>query len=218
VPVITQGVDYIGLNFTSSDENGNYLAAAKTSSKVLVYALDTTRSQTLTVNTNSPIQVLDDCNILDDTSTVIELTWGENPADLDSQLFGPDPSEPDGRFHISFRDREVAVNGIEMFLDVDDVTSFGPEVTTIPAFPLPGTYEFFVDLFSGTGTIANSPARVEVNVQGSRSVFSPPSGSPSRCWHVFNIVVDQSLQGTLQSVNQWIANRDVCTSTGTLSN
>jgi len=216
VPVVTQGLDYIGLNFTTTDENGNYIASAKANSESLVYALDNTRSQTITVTNGATIQVLDDCNILDDTSTVIELTWGENPSDLDSQLFGP--NDTNERFHVSFRDRDVTVNGVEMFLDVDDTTSFGPEVTTVPSFPLPGTYEFLVDLFAGTGTITNSPARVEVNMQGQRAAFSPPSSGATRCWHVFNMTVDDNLRGTLVPVNTYIANRDVCTSTGTVGN
>ena len=203
-PVIVEGSNYIGLTFGLTDANGNFLVDAKASSSVFVYGLLNTRGQTQTVSTPSTgnVEVLSECNLLDDSTTVITLTWGENPRDLDSQFFGPDGNE---RFRIYYVDRTVTVNGVEMFLDVDDVSGFGPEVTTIPQFPSPGTYEFFVDLFSGEGTIANSPARVEVNVQGNSFVFSPEGGTPTDCWHVFDITVDQGLNGTVVPRGNWVS-------------
>jgi len=202
--VITQGQNYIGLTYGTSDANGNFLVPAKAQSNILVYGLMNTRSQTAEAITSDDVLVLDECILLDDATTVITLTWGSNPADLDSQLFGPE-SEGAARFHVYYGNKEVTVNGITMFLDVDDTTSFGPEVTTVPAFPLPGTYEFFVKLFAGTGTIANSPARVEVNAQGNNFVFSPRGGTVSECWHVFDIVVDNDLQGVVIPKNDWVS-------------
>jgi hypothetical protein len=213
VQVITQGENYIGMTYTTTNENGNFLATAKEGENLLIYGLTNTRSRTAKESTNSAdadtppaerlTKLMDDCILIDDQTTVITLTWGENPSDLDSQLFGPTETEGE-RFHIYYVTREATVNGVTMFLDVDDVTSFGPEVTTIPKFPLPGIYEFFVDLFAGTGTIRNSPAKVEVNAQGNRFVFSPGSGTVDKCWHVFDIEVDDQLKGTVIKKDDWV--------------
>jgi hypothetical protein len=87
----------------------------------------------------------------------IVLTWGENPRDLDSHLVGPDAAG--GRFHVYYANRNPAGAGAN--LDVDDVSSFGPETITITEVHI-GTYSYYVDWFSGTGTWAQSGARVEV--------------------------------------------------------
>lgn len=202
--MVSQGRDYIGLAFGVSDAGGNFSVPARQNSSILVYGLVGAQSRTAETTTTTGTSVLDACIILDQSSTAITLTWGQNPSDLDSQLFGPQP-ETTQRFHIYYSNREVEVNGVTMFLDVDDVDSFGPEVTTIPSFPLPGVYEFFVKHFAGSSTIQASPARVEVNAQGENFAFTPPGGTATACWHVFNINVDSSLTGEVVVVNTWVA-------------
>jgi hypothetical protein len=61
----------------------------------------------------------------------IILTWGENPADLDSHLIAPNP---DGcRFHCYYANKIIPGAN----LDRDDVTSYGPETITITiGFPV----------------------------------------------------------------------------------
>lgn len=118
----------------------------------------------------------------------IVLTWGRNPDDLDSHLTGPSSS---GRFHCYFSARRpvAAVN-----LDVDDVTSFGPETITINEFTT-GTYRYSVHNYSnnsqsGSGGIANSPARIEVYGSGGLiASFAPPVTTPGNTWRVFEIEV-----------------------------
>ena len=56
---------------------------------------------------------------------------------------------------------------------------------------------------------------MEVNVQGEEFSFSPPEGTPTECWHVFNIVVDDALEGTVTSVNGWVE-EGICTTSGTI--
>lgn len=202
--VVSQGLSYIGLAFGATDAQGDFTVPARPSSSVLVYGLVGSQSRTVETTTTTGDTTLTSCILLDETSTTITLTWGENPSDLDSQLFGPLP-DSSGRFRVYFGNRSQEVNGVTIFLDVDDVTGFGPEVTTIPSFPLAETYEFFVDLFSGSSTIQASPARVEVNAQGENFAFSPAEGSPTECWHVFNITVDSSLTGTVVPVNSWVS-------------
>lgn len=200
VLVIAQGDGYLGLSYGVTDEGGSFSLPAKAGEEVLVYALAGAQSRTAqaTVGSSNGLEIL-----LERDSTVITLTWGEDPSDLDSHLFGPTVNSSE-QFHVLFSNPEVTVGGQTIFLDVDDTTSFGPEVTTIPSYPLPGTYSFYVFLFAGDSTIQASPARVELNLQGNGFSFSPPSGFPTRCWHVFDVDVDSSLAGRLVQRSNWV--------------
>jgi uncharacterized protein YfaP (DUF2135 family) len=139
------------------------------------------------------------------------LTWGEDPSDLDTRFFGRSAVNSADDFHVDYTQRSVVVNGITIDLDVDDVTSFGPEVVTIPAFPYEGVYRYSVHLFSGTGSIQASPARVELNLAGDTFVYIPPTGTPTECWAVFDIAVDISGFPTLTELGTWEA-ESYCTS------
>ncbi len=211
--ILVQGESYIGTSYALSDGDGAFSVVAGENATVFVYGVVGSRSRTLSLTTTEANTTLSACLLFDFASTVITLTWGEIPGDLDSHLYGPIP-DSSSRFHVDYTDKSVTVGSVTVFLDVDDVTSFGPEITTIPQFPVAGIYEFYVDHFSGGGDIFESPARVELNQRGESFTFSPPSGTPTLCWHVFNIEVDSSLRGSVVSVNEWIADRDVCTNTG----
>lgn len=121
----------------------------------------------------------------------IVLTWGAYPSDLDSHLTGPTSA---GRFHCYFGSINpvAAVN-----LDVDDISSFGPETITINEF-ITGTYRYSVHNYSnqsrsGSEGIATSPARVEVYGSGGLvASFSPPAITPGNTWRVFEMEVDGS--------------------------
>ncbi|NHE58986.1 carboxypeptidase regulatory-like domain-containing protein [Cyclobacterium plantarum] len=118
----------------------------------------------------------------------IVLTWGVSPGDLDSHLTGPSSN---GRFHCYFSSKNPVS---EVNLDVDDVTSFGPETITISEFTT-GTYRYSVHNYSnwsesGSEGIASSPARVEVyGSNGLVASFSPPAITPGNTWRVFEIAV-----------------------------
>lgn len=110
------------------------------------------------------------------------LTWGENPADLDSHLTGPDTAG--GRFHVYFGDRNPT--GADANLDVDDTSSYGPETITITQFHS-GTYRYYVHHFSGTGTLSTSGAIVKVyGDQGLLTTASVPAGT-GEYWYVFDV-------------------------------
>lgn len=215
VTVVSQGGSYLGLAYGVTDSSGNFSVPARASSDVFVFGLLGARSRTSSVTTTTGTSVISDCLLFDFSSVAISLTWGQSPSDLDSHLYGPQPDTAD-RFHVYYVDREVIIGSQTIFLDVDDVTSFGPEITTIPSFPEEGVYEFLVHNFSGTGSIFDSPARVELNSQGENFAFSPPEGTPSLCWHVFNIVVDSALRGEVEPVNSWVA-ESICTVTGSVA-
>ncbi|MBT2686005.1 cell wall-binding repeat-containing protein [Bacillus sp. ISL-37] len=129
--------------------------------------------------------------VLDESETRIVLKWGELPYDLDSHLTGPYTDEE--RFHIFFGWKNHYENDILMAgLDVDDVTSYGPETTTIYQ-QKDGVYRFSVHDFSNSGSmvsnaLSNSQAVVEV-YRGSYLVrtFHVPTNKIGTVWTVFEL-------------------------------
>jgi hypothetical protein len=130
----------------------------------------------------------------------IRLDWGMQPSDLDSHLSGPNPAG--GRFHCLWNAR-TPVPFVE--LDVDDVTAFGPETTTIRRSPtgptgafVAGDYHYWVHNFTGT-TFAGSSASVTVSAADPQGVLSQiawydavvAAGNPADdLWHVVNLAID----------------------------
>lgn len=121
--------------------------------------------------------------VLGDAQYRIVLTWGANPADLDSHLFGPLPGTA-SRFEI-FYGSPGSLTGVPYArLDTDDVDGFGPETVTIGQ-QIAGRYVYAVHHFSGTGTLATSVALVRV-FRGSALIaeFRPPDQAGT-IWNVF---------------------------------
>jgi len=203
VRVNATGVDYIGTSAAITDAAGNFSIAVKPNSTVLLAAGDGLQSRTVQVDTGAADSNVAECIEASAGSSTITLTWGTNPSDLDTHLYGISAVDSGDDFHIDYTNRNVLVAGLELFLDVDDVTSFGPEIVTIPEFPFEGTYRYGVHLFAGSGDIANSPARVELNLAGETTVFNPPGGTPTDCWAVFDITVDAMGSATLTELNRW---------------
>lgn len=129
----------------------------------------------------------------------IILTWGSNPEDLDTHLTGP--SSTGGRFHLCYWDQDPD-NGVN--LDVDDVTSYGPETTTLSELRN-GIYRYSVHNYTnqtstGAQGIASSPAVVEIyGYSGLLNRFVSPAYTGSgNTWRVFEMTVS----GTTATVNQ----------------
>lgn len=88
---------------------------------------------------------------------MLKWPWGASPSDLDSHLFTPNGD------HVYFG-AKGALTGLPFVnLDVDDITSFGPEVVTLTRV-MQGTYVYAVHNYSGTQSpgITGSPTRVEL--------------------------------------------------------
>lgn len=112
----------------------------------------------------------------------IVLSWGENPEDLDSHLWLPTSNQ----YHVYWWDEGDCSAFPFACLDVDDVTSYGPETITIKQ-RYPGTYVYGVYHYTGSGTLATSGAHVRVyGSSGLLRDFAVPSGS-GLWWHVFNL-------------------------------
>jgi VCBS repeat-containing protein len=126
----------------------------------------------------------------------IVLTWGAVPADLDSHLSGPDTAG--GRFHVYYNNQ----NPVDYAsLDVDDITSFGPETVTITIDPVGGAfvagdYHYWVHDYTnrfGSAQFAVSGATVTVTQCGSQiaqyQVSAVTGDSTRHLWHVFNFTL-----------------------------
>lgn len=119
--------------------------------------------------------------------TRIVLTWGQDPADLDSHLVGP---YADGSlFHVFFRqpgDSSYAE------LDYDCTTSFGPETIALYS-QIDGTYSYAVHDYTNrdsteSSSLSQSGATVRV-YRGDTlaAAFSVPADVSGTLWTVFTM-------------------------------
>lgn len=135
--------------------------------------------------------------VLPEGQYCIVLDWGEYPRDLDSHLIG---LTADGsNFHIAFYDMDAYDGDTHIAnLDLDDVTSYGPETVTFE--PLTGKKcVYFVHNFSGNETVgdtertlANSNARVRLYKGNEllQTYHVPTDLGSYRYWTVFSIEND----------------------------
>ena len=129
----------------------------------------------------------------------MRLTWGASPADIDSHLRTPDGT------HVFYSAKGSLTVAPFASLDVDDVTGFGPEVTTIRR-PRVGIYRFYLKNFSESFTpgMTGSPVRVELNYAGRPVVFTPPAGEGTALYlHVFDLYIAPNCTMTLYRYNRW---------------
>jgi len=122
----------------------------------------------------------------------IILTWGENPGDLDSHLWIPNGE------HCCWYNKSVSGAN----LDVDDISSYGPETITITDISS-GTYTYAVNHYSGTGKITTSGAKVEVyNDSGKIRTYevnpNASCGEAGWYWTVFEL---DGSSGTITTIN-----------------
>lgn len=125
--------------------------------------------------------------------------WGETPQDVDAHLLGPVEE-------IYFFNKESLTSYPFAQLDVDDLESFGPEFITIFQFPDVGTYRYFVENYSETFNpgLTESPARVELNINGTISTFVPPPNEDDNAvWDVFEFIVSEDGSFVLNIINTW---------------
>jgi hypothetical protein len=134
----------------------------------------------------------------------IRLTWGALPTDLDSHLYIPNGNE------VAYFSHGSLVGLPYAELDLDDVTSFGPEVITIVR-RMKGTYQYFVHDYSDrldtviTNPMTSSPAKVELITNGTTTTYLPPAGEgTNRYWHVFNVVVNSDCAVSIVPINAWL--------------
>ena len=213
VRMSSDGIDYSGSSSAFTDDSGNFRIAIKQNARAAISGLLLSKlTNTVPLEPSSTDITLTSCLDLAElaNATSIKLTWGVNPSDLDSHLFTPDGS------HIYYYNKGALVTDPYSNLDVDDVTSYGPEVITIKKLMV-GTYTYSIYNYSGTSTpgITGSPAHVELTRNGALQAFSPSAGEvpgTTRWWNVFTLTVNANCDVTVTPVNTWSATQPAPTS------
>lgn len=201
----SDGIDYSGTTSVRTDSNGHFSLPIASAGRAIITGHDNDAitntlnvgPSTTTVNLGTPCMTLSGQN----TGINIKLTWGTSPTDLDTHLIAPNG------VHISYGNKGSLVNAPYMNLDVDDVTSYGPEVLTFTRLQI-GTYQYYIHNFSSTFNpgITGSPARVELNIRSNTWLYTPPAGEGThRWWQVFNLTVDADCNITVTPVGTWSA-------------
>lgn len=198
----SDGRDYFGRSVTYSDSNGDFSLPVRQNSSMLIGASLGFQSRTEIMATGSEDITLPECLVLSEALTKITLNWGEAPRDLDSHLFISQGDTELG--HVYFGNREVTIEGSVIYLDVDDITSYGPEVISIPSYPVAGVYDYFVYNYSSSPAIDPATTRVEVIFNNEQYLFTPPTEDITLWWHVAQI--EKSAEGilTFTPMNEWV--------------
>jgi len=132
-------------------------------------------------DTNGELDIGDLC--LGVAPVKITLTWGADPADLDSHLTTPgDPRE-----HLYYANRPIT----NANLDTDDTSGYGPEVVTVYDLT-PGEYRYAVHHFSGASDMSTAGATALMIVDG-LGIYrqEPPDGGTGSddVWLVWDFTV-----------------------------
>lgn len=114
---------------------------------------------------------------------VVVLTWGQSPSDIDAHLWLP-PSDP---YHVYYGNRGNCTNFPWACLNVDDVSSYGPETITVQEV-YSGIYTYGAYNYSGSPAITTSEGVVRVYQEpGLVETFEVPTSGSGRWWYVFDI-------------------------------
>lgn len=197
------GVNYSSIQSATTNGSGQFtVLAPPNSSLVLQGRRGAFLTNALAVNVGSSAVSIPTCLTIPTTNAAtMRLTWGASPSDIDSHLRVP------GGYHVYYVTRGTLSAEPYANLDVDDVTGFGPEVTTIRR-PKVGIYRFYLHNFSQTFSpgMTGSPTRVELNYAGRTVIFSPPTGEGTALyWHLFDLQIGADCSMTLYRYNRWRA-------------
>ncbi|HEY8879037.1 MAG TPA: carboxypeptidase regulatory-like domain-containing protein [Roseateles sp.] len=199
VTLTSDGIDYSGTSSAITDATGAFRIAVRANSLATLIAFNSPLiSNTVRVTSGSSELTLTDCLVLaaNANGVSIKLTWGANPRDLDSHLWTPSGT------HVYYSSKGQLAAAPFANLDVDDTSSFGPEVVTLTKLMV-GTYKYAVRNYSGygSGPIATSGARVELVLPGGRTeLFVPPAAGETAqtdYWTLFDLTVDAQCNVTL---------------------
>lgn len=204
--VFGDGIDYSGTSTVWTDDAGNFsLPVRRNSVSTLTGVASGLLTNTLRQATTAvDVSLLPSCLTLGHTGAgvTMKLTWGKNPSDLDSHLFAPNGE------HVYYSSKGHLLEDPFANLDVDDVSSYGPEVVTLTKLMV-GTYKYAVKNFSGyaSGSMTASGARVELNIPGRAvTLFVPPTSgeqADTEWWNLFEFDVDASCNITVRRVGTY---------------
>ena len=204
----TDGVDYSGTSSARSAADGSFVLPMRKSSLATLVGLSAGRlTNTLRIGAYAADTTLTDCLVLgqNGAGVTMTLTWGAAPSDLDSHLYAPDGS------HVYYSNKGALLAAPFANLDVDDTSSYGPEVVTLTKLMV-GTYKYSVRNYSGQGSglIGASGARVVLTVPGrNNELYVPPGTGESTStewWNLFEMDVDASCGITVRRVGSYSVN------------
>jgi hypothetical protein len=197
--VSTDGIDYSSASTALTDANGAFRVPMLRGGRATFSAFANGRlSNTLSDGRTADFS-LPTCLTLGDSAAgiTIKLTWGEQPLDLDAHLIAPDGTEV-------YFEREGSLSSAPFAaLDVDDISSFGPEVITLSRLMV-GTYKYAVVNYTGFagGPIAASNALVDLRLPNRAPLlFNPPPTGESVAtdvWTVLEMTVDAQCNVTVR--------------------
>ena len=218
VRIEAEGISYSAIAQATTNAQGQFTVTGRPSSRLLVSGRKgafLTNAASVDVGAVSAFNITACLTLPSSNAATMRLTWGASPSDIDSHLRTPDGS------HVYYLSKGSLTTTPFASLDVDDVTGFGPEVTTIRR-PRVGIYRFYLHNFSQSFTpgMTGSPTRVELNYVGRTVVFSPPPGEGSALyWHMFDLYIAPNCTMTLYRYNRWRAdepqNPNTATTTAT---
>lgn len=133
-------------------------------------------------------------DLRDDEIARFVLGWKNEPRDLDSHFRKSDAAGFPHPAHAYWRQKTASSDGnVFARLDVDELYPGRYETVTVRSSAT-GSYKYFVHLFSGSGTIDDADAAVEVYTHGCRvRTFTPPPGCsqlPHTIWYVATLGYD----------------------------
>ncbi len=204
VRVEAEGINYSATSQATTNAQGQFTVLGRPSSRLLVSGRKgtfLTNAASADVGAVGTFEITTCLTLPSSNAATMRLTWGASPSDIDSHLRTPDGS------HVYYSSKGSLTTSPFASLDVDDVTGFGPEVTTIRR-PRVGIYRFYLHNFSQSFTpgMTGSPTRVELNYVGRTVVFSPPPGEASALyWHMFDLYIAPNCTMTLYRYSRWRA-------------
>lgn len=201
--VQSDGIDYSGGGTATTDALGVALVPMKRGGQAIITGTSPRSSNSGQVSAAQSAAnfTLTPCLIMPIDGMTVRLTWGPAPSDLDSHLKGPNST------HVYYASRGSLSASPFAALDVDDTTSFGPEVISILRLTR-GTSEYFVHNFSNTFApgMTGSPARIEVRVGAQIRIYFPaPGEGANRYWRVFQFTVASDCSVAITTLNSWAA-------------
>ncbi len=204
IQIISDGRDYIGRSSAYTGNNGCYTIQVRINSDLILYFSGNGESYVLEWN-SSTLSVPD--VTLEASAFSAKLTWGANPYDLDAHFITP-------AGEVYFSNSSLQQDGFFAMLDVDDTSSFGPEVISSSAFNIPGCYEYYVHNYSGTTAWDLSNAKVNISLDNQHKQFlitqadaqSSDFQDVDKRWSIFTADVDADLNVTINWRNTLVDN------------
>ncbi|MBR4026589.1 MAG: M4 family metallopeptidase [Lachnospiraceae bacterium] len=175
--------DSSGKYYTAALPAGNYTLEASKDGFVVGYLNIVSGNSEVCNNQNITLTPK-----LNEGAVRIVLTWGNDPSDLDSHVFG---TLTNGEyFHTYYRNKSDYDGDIEVCnLDVDDRDGKGPETITLtPMTEQP--YYYFIHEYAGEGSIATSGASVKIYQDDKllATLNAPTNQGEDVYWNVFAFV------------------------------